>query len=317
MAASRNRPVLVTGAAGCIGAWVVASLVRRGIAAVALDRSDDRRRLRLLLDEEDVASVPWITGDIADAPVVDAAIAKSDADAIIHLAALQVPFCKADPVAGARVNVVGHVNVFEAARRYGIRRLVYASSVAALPADGAVHISTLYGVYKAAGEGIARVYAQDWGVSSIGLRPHTVYGPGRDQGLTAAPTLAMLAAAAGRPYRIPFSGALLFQYAGEVAEILTRCCVDKAPEPGRSDVFDISCTRVTVEEIVAAIRRVVPSAEIAIDGTALPFPADRDDEPLRRVIDPWAEVGLEEGVRRTIARFRELLDRGLLHIDAV
>jgi len=253
MAASRNRPVLVTGAAGCIGAWVVASLVRRGIAVVALDRSDDRRRLRLLLDEEDVASVPWITGDIADAPVVDAAIAKSDADAIIHLAALQVPFCKADPVAGARVNVVGHVNVFEAARRYGIRRLVYASSVAALPADGAVHISTLYGVYKAAGEGIARVYAQDWGVSSIGLRPHTVYGPGRDQGLTAAPTLAMLAAAAGRPYRIPFSGALLFQYAGEVAEIFTRCCVDRAPEPGRSDVFDIACARVTVEEIVAVL----------------------------------------------------------------
>lgn len=316
MAASRNRPVLVTGAAGCIGAWVVASLVRRGIAVVALDRSDDRRRLRLLLDEEDVASVPWITGDIADAPVVDAAIAKSDADAIIHLAALQVPFCKADPVAGARVNVVGHVNVFEAARRYGIRRLVYASSVAALPADSAVHISTLYGVYKAAGEGIARVYAQDWGVSSIGLRPHTVYGPGRDQGLTAAPTLAMLAAAAGRPYRIPFSGALLFQYAGEVAEIFTRCCVDRAPEPGRSDVFDIACARVTVEEIVAAIRRVVPSAEIATDGMALPFPADRDDAPLRRLIGPWAQVGLEEGVRRTIVRFRELLDRGLLQIDA-
>ncbi len=316
MTAGRNRPVLVTGAAGCIGAWVVANLVRRGIATVVLDRSDDRRRLRLLLDEEEVASVPWITGDIADGPVVDTAVDKTDADAIIHLAALQVPFCKADPAAGARVNVVGHVNVFEAARRYGIRRLVYASSVAALPADGAVYPSTLYGVYKAADEGIARIYAQDCGVPSIGLRPHTVYGPGRDQGLTAAPTLAMLAAVAGRPYRIPFSGALLFQYAGEVAEIFVRCCIDGEPEPNRSQVFDIACARITVEEIVSAICRAVPTAAVTVDGAALPFPAGQDDGPLRQLIEPWAEVGLDEGVRRTIARFRELLDRGLLRVDA-
>lgn len=315
MAAGRTGPVLVTGAAGCIGAWVVAALVRRGIAAVVLDRSSDRRRLRLLLEEEEVASVPWITGDIADGAAVDAAVGKTGADAIIHLAALQVPFCKADPAAGARVNVVGHVNLFEAARRHGIRRLVYASSVAALPADGATNPSTLYGVYKAADEGIARIYAQDWDVPSIGLRPHTVYGPGRDQGLTSAPTLAMLAAAAGQPHRIPFSGALLFQYAGEVAEIFIRSCIDHEPEPGRSDVFDIACARITVEEIVAAIRRTVPTAAITVDGAALPFPADQDDGPLRRLIGSWPETGLEEGVRQTITRFRELLDRGLLRMD--
>ena len=76
---------------------------------------------------------------------------------------------------------------------------------------------TLYGVYKRANEGTAHVYWADHGVASVGLRPHTVFGPGRDQGLTSAPTTAMLAAACGRPYRIPFGGTSQFQYAPDAA----------------------------------------------------------------------------------------------------
>ena len=86
---------------------------------------------------------------------------------MIHLAALQVPFCRADPSLGARVNVVGTVNVLEAAARRELGRVVYASSVAAYDAlddhDAAPAMqgvpSTLYGVYKRANEGTAHVYA--------------------------------------------------------------------------------------------------------------------------------------------------------------
>jgi NAD(P)-dependent dehydrogenase (short-subunit alcohol dehydrogenase family) len=216
---SIDGPVLVTGAAGCIGAWVVAGLVQRGKTPVVFDLSEDRRRLRLLLSDEQANAVKWLKGDLTDTAAVERAIGDSGAAAIIHLAALQVPFCKADPVLGARVNVVGHVNVFEAARKRGVKRLVYASSIAALPIEGGAYQANLYGVYKAADEGIARIYAQDWGVASVGLRPHTVYGPGRDQGLTSAPTKAMLAAAADKPYTVPFRGTLNFQYAGEVANL--------------------------------------------------------------------------------------------------
>jgi nucleoside-diphosphate-sugar epimerase len=76
--------------------------------------------------------------------------------------------------------------------------LVYASSIAAL--GDADHPSTLYGIFKWANEGTAERYFEDYGVSSIGLRPHTVYGPGRDQGLTSAPTVA--------PSTIPSRGRL-------------------------------------------------------------------------------------------------------------
>jgi len=308
-------PILVTGAAGCIGAWVVAGLVQRGQSPVVFDLSEDRRRLRLLLSEEHAGAVKWLKGDLTDTGAVERAVGDSGAAAIIHLAAMQVPFCKADPVLGARVNVVGHVNVFEAARKRGVKRLVYASSIAALPVEGGSYQANLYGVYKAADEGIARIYAQDWGVASVGLRPHTVYGPGRDQGLTSAPTKAMLAAAADKPFTVPFRGTLNFQYAGEVAEIFILCAEADVP-PGHSDVFDLQGTKATVETVVDRIRQVVPTAKIAIDGAALPFPTEFDDRPLRKLIGDWPTTALDNGIDRSIAMFRDLLRRGLVSADA-
>jgi len=310
---SIEGPILVTGAAGCIGAWVVAGLVQRGQHPVVFDLSEDRRRLRLLLSDEQANAVKWLKGDLTDTEAVERAVGDSGAAAIIHLAALQVPFCKADPVLGARVNVVGHVNVFEAARKRAVKRLVYASSIAALPAEGSAYQANLYGVYKAADEGVARIYAQDWGVASVGLRPHTVYGPGRDQGLTSAPTKAMLAAAAEKPYTVPFRGTLNFQYAGEVAEIFIRCAEAAA---GHSDVFDLQGTKATVEAVVERIRQFVPTAKIAIDGVSLPFPAEFDDRPLRKLIGSWPATALDQGVERSITMFRELLKRGLVSADA-
>jgi nucleoside-diphosphate-sugar epimerase len=163
---------------------------------------------------------------------------SSGARAIIHLAALQVPFCKADPVAGARVNVVGTINVFEAARKLGIKRISYASSIAAHGAmEGHGTLATLYGAYKHCNEQTAKVYSQDWGVHSVGLRPGVVYGIGRDQGMTSKTTVAILAAAANKPYTIPFRGPISWLHAGEVASAFIRAV---AKERTGASVFDIT-----------------------------------------------------------------------------
>src|SRR5512133_2726955 len=195
---------LVTGALGCIGSWVVHVLRQEGVPVSTLDVAGNPHRLKLMMSDADLAQINFIAGDITDFACVERAIKDSGATHIIHLAALQVPFCKADPVLGARVNVVGTVNVFEAAKRCGIRQVVYASSIAVYGMseeypDGLVddasllHPRNLYGVYKQANEGTARIYWQDDGIASIGLRPYVVYGAGRDQGLTSGPTKAMLA----------------------------------------------------------------------------------------------------------------------------
>lgn len=298
---------LVTGAAGCIGAWVVAALAARGMPVTVLDASDNRARLKLVMEADAAEAVSWTVGDIADFEGLLRLIKRHEVRSIIHLAALQVPFCKADPINGARVNVVGSVAVFEAAKRVGISRLVYASSVAAVGVGGPP--STLYGVYKAADEGIARVYEQDWQVPSIGLRPHTVYGPGRDQGLTSAPTLAMVAAAADTPLEIPFSGALQMQYAGEVADIFVQATL---AEPGGAAVFDLKGSPTTIEDIVGAISRVKPHHQITVAGESLPFPADFSDAELVQRIGDWEHVGLDLGVARSIAAFEALVQRGLV-----
>jgi nucleoside-diphosphate-sugar epimerase len=307
-----DGPVLVTGAGGCIGSWALTLLADAGVPVTAMDLTEDKRRPRLLMAESELSQVPWLTGDIGDSDAVIKAVEKSGAKAIIHLAALQVPFCKADPIAGARVNVVGTVNVFEAARRFGIKRVAYASSIAAHGVFDPKTMATLYGAYKFCNEQTARVYAQDWQIPSVGLRPGVVYGIGRDQGMTSKTTVAILAAAAGKPYTIPFRGPVSWLHAGEVASAFIRAV---AKVRSGAEVFDINGVASTVEQSVELIRKVVPEAKIQISGEALPFPMALSDQPVRSYLGDYGSVPIEDGIRETCEVFRSLLAKGLVSAD--
>jgi UDP-glucuronate 4-epimerase len=295
---------LVTGALGAIGAWTVRSLLDRGHDVVTYDLGGSDHRLRLALDGEQLARLSPVEGDVTDLPRVEHVLDDHDVTGVIHLAALQVPFVRDDPVAGARVNVVGTVNVLEAVRRRGpgMLPLVYASSIAALAEPGREYPSTLYGVFKLTNEGTAARYFADYGVSSVGLRPHTVYGPGRDQGLTSAPTAAMAAAAAGRGYHIPFGGALQFQYVADAGEAFVRA--SEARRAGAS-VHHLDGPVATVPEVIAAIERAAPAAgRITADEQPLPFPATVDARSFVELVGGPVSRPLDQGVAETIARLR-------------
>jgi len=297
---------LVTGAYGCVGAWVVHELVRDGREVVTFDLSTEPRRLRLLLGDE-TGAVPHVPGDIADGAALEHAIDEHAITNVIHLAALQVPLVRADPPAGARVNVVGTVNVFEAAKRRELAPVVYASSIAALDRDGRTggSPSTLYGAFKRANEHTAQVYFDESGVASVGLRPHTVYGVGRDQGVTSAPTAAMLAAAAGDAYTIPYGGACQMQFARDVARAFVAA--SDAGAEGAS-VHNLPGRRTPIADVVAAIG----SDRIGFDGAPLPFPEVSDSASFAALLPGFEETPLDEGVRLTIDRFRQLLAEGLV-----
>jgi nucleoside-diphosphate-sugar epimerase len=226
-----------------------------------------------------------------------------------------VPFCKADPVAGARANVVGTVTVFEAARGRGLKRLAYASSIAAHSFfPGAPWLATLYGAYKLCDEMIARTYAGDWDVPSIGIRPGVVYGVGRDQGLTSKTTVAILAAAAERPYTVPFSGPVSALHAGEVASAFIKAV---SAERDGAHVFDLNGRATTVAEWLEIVRALAPHARLDVDGEPLPFPADLSDEPIRQYLGDYGPVSLEDGIEETYDAFRRLLAAGALSPKAV
>jgi len=320
-----ERRFLVTGAHGCIGAWAVHELLEDGEDVVTFDISSDPRRLALLIPTSRLETVPHIVGDIADLYTVELALDQHGITNVIHLAALQVPFVRADPVLGARVNVLGTVNVFEAVRRRLDRMapVVYASSIAAFdePEDGAptamsAHPGTLYGVFKRANESTAWVYRAENGVPSVGLRPHTVYGIGRDQGLTAAPTTAMLSAAAGLAYTIPYGGSSQLQLARDVARAFIAASLSRTEE---ATVHTLPGPRVSVQEVIDAIAEVVPESagRIVYEDVRLPFPEEADSGSFDELVPGFVPTPLAEGVRSTIERFRDLLTAGVLLAPAI
>ena len=312
---------LVTGAFGCIGTWVVRDLVRDGAAVTALDLGSEPSRWPLVMSDDEIARVRRRQGDITDLEQLERALDDDAVTHVIHLAALQVPFCRADPPLGALVNVLGTVNVFEAVKRRAdrIASVVYASSIAAYDAleegGGTVEMSghpgTLYGVYKRANEGTAHVYWADHGVPSVGLRPHTVFGPGRDQGLTSAPTTAMLAAASGQAYRIPFGGTSQFQYAPDAAGAFVAAA--RAPADGAS-VHNLAGTSVPMGELVAAITAAAPDSagRIEFEEVLLPFPPAVDAASFVALVGAIPETPFPDAVADSVARFRDLIARGLV-----
>jgi UDP-glucuronate 4-epimerase len=316
---------LVTGALGCIGAWVVRTLAREQVPVVAFDLAGDRKRLRLIMSDDELERVTFVQGDITDGESIGRALDEHDTTNLIHLAALQVPFARANPPLGALVNVVGTVNVFEAAKRRAerIETVVYTSSIGMFDAadadaldgllhvDAAAHPRTHYGVYKLANEGNARVYWLDDGLSSIGLRPLTVFGPGRDQGMTSGPTKAILSAVVGRPYRIGFGGRTLLQYVEDVARSLIAASRSRLTG---ARVFNLGGSLVSMEAVVEAIEACLPEARglITFDPQALPFPDAIDDTG----IEALGEIPLtpfQDAVSQTVEIFRDRFERGDLN----
>lgn len=312
------KTFLVTGAMGCIGAWALHHLVKDAMRVVGFDLSENRSRLNLLMSPDEQEAIIFVKGDLTDSEQVKAVIDDHAVTHILHLAALQVPFCKADPILGSRVNVVGTVNVFEAALQAGIRQLALASSVAVygppeaygpglLAADAAFKPDTLYGVYKQANEGTARVYWQDHGISSITLRPYTVYGVGRDQGLTSEPTKAMLAAARGENYGISFGGKMQFHFASDVA----RQFIEAAEKPLEgANGFNLGTDPVAVPDLAKLIEKVRPDCRVSCADVFLPFP----EGATSGAYADYSKVDvtdLEEGITQTIELFEACLAKGL------
>jgi nucleoside-diphosphate-sugar epimerase len=315
--------ILVTGAQGCIGAWVVKNLLDRGLEVLIYDADPTPARLSLIAPAAQIRKAAVETGRIEDGPRLKALVKDGGVTHIVHLAAVLMPFCQAQPAEGGIVNVIGTLNVFEAARDAGRDvRVVYASSSAVwgpeeaygsgkLTEDDPLKPATHYGVFKQANEGNARVFYHNSGISSVGLRPWTVYGVGRDRGLTADPTLAMRAVALGQPFCIRLTGHMDLQYVADVAESFVRCALE--PLAG-AYVFNLEGTVTAMDELIAILDRLRPGAArlITAAGPQVPVAYRMDATQLRLHVPGIIPTPLENGVRETLEMFESLQRSGVI-----
>ena len=293
--------ILVTGGGGFIGAWIIRRLANPDTVLRVLDSKADRAVVREIAGDAVADAVEWHVGDIEDADTVHRG--AEGCDRIIHLAAMLTPACQADPIRGAQVNLIGTLNLFEAARIHGIESVAYMSSAGVFGrTDGRQpQPDTHYGAFKLACEGSARAYWIDHGIANVGFRPYIVYGPGREVGLTAGPTLACKAAACGEPYVIPFSGRADYLYVGDLADAFATAC--RTPLTGAA-AYTIVGETADADAVAALVRAEVPGAEITAAGPTLPVTADLDPGPVRDAFPDIPCTPLQAGIAATVAHYR-------------
>ena len=172
--------ILVTGGAGFIGSHIVDAILAAGHSAAVLDDLSSGSRGNL------PAGVPLHVADIADAEAVERAFARERPDAVCHQAAqMSVSRSVREPAFDARVNVLGLVNVLEAAVRHAATRFVFASSggvlygdvTAPAPEETPANPVSPYGITKWVGERYLEFFAREHGLATVALRYSNVYGP--------------------------------------------------------------------------------------------------------------------------------------------
>lgn len=329
--------VLVTGGQGFVGAYVLRHLLSQKSAIAVFDIDKNWAILRQILSDADISRIHFFYGDIVDASAVKKAILEFEPTAVIHLAGVQIPTVKSNPGLGSSVNVTGTANVFEAVHFFADQQnsdpipISYASSAAVLgptsdypdggknlPAESHVHKPrTLYGVYKLCCERIAHNFWEEHGIPSVGLRPLTVFGVGREIGLTSGPTKAVKAAVLGQPFVLEVSGTTGFQYVSDVARLFCDAASGIAIHPG-SQVCGVRGHLASCEEFLQEASRVLPQvaklATIQACATDIPIHYDVDEEPLRKIVGrDDLHIPLGDAISDMVRMYKELQNLSQLH----
>lgn len=278
--------ILLVGGTGFIG---------RRAAMLLADQGAQVRILDLPAAIDRFAALPGVqamAGDATDAATLRAA--AKGCDGIIHLAGIMTVDCAADPTRAVQINVMASLNVFQAAA--GLRiPVAYLSTAGVFGPEDAHHPwpMTVYGVTKLAVEGLARVFAADHGLNTLGLRPYIVYGPGISSGIAAGPSVALAASVRQEPAVIRFSGRVGMVYVDDVARLLVSGVT--RPLSG-AHVLTIAGDTQDVADFVTELSRQTGWTGISVEGLPLRIPAELVSDPVPAALGAHPVTQLRDGI---------------------
>jgi nucleoside-diphosphate-sugar epimerase len=268
--------VIVTGGSGLLGAKIVHLLIEEeNVKPIVMDVNPDPKRLDDVKDK-----IEYIQGDVADAELLNSTFEKYKPTKIFHLVSLLGNVCENEPILATNVNVLGFMNLMEAARNNGMPQVLYSSSGTTYGEDlepgEMLNDKTLqrpasfYGINKVFNESAGKWYRRKFGLDYRGIHYPAILGPGlRAEGIVTYASAMIELPAKGEPYAIPVSEnvSLSLVYVEDAARALI--ILSKAPKENIKTINyfinGVQNPLPTTGEMVEMVRERIPNAQITFD----------------------------------------------------
>ncbi len=312
----------VTGGAGFIGSHLTEELLRRGHQVRVADdfSTGERENIDAAVRASGVklpAALEVVEGDLSDLAVARRAVEGSQF--VLHQAAIpSVPRSVKDPISSNRANIDATLSVLVAARDAGVKRLVFAGSSSeygdtpTLPKHEGMPTNPLspYALQKVVGEEYLRLFTRLYGLETVSIRYFNVFGPRQDPGSPYSGVISLFIKwlLAGEAPTIHGDGGQTrdFTYVANVVDGVLRAC--EAPEASGEAINVATEGRISLNELLAELQRIIGTNLTATYGPARVGDV-RDSQAsidkARRLLGYAPIVPFEEGLRRTVAWFRE------------
>ncbi|SHJ15751.1 Nucleoside-diphosphate-sugar epimerase [Arenibacter nanhaiticus] len=330
--------IFITGGTGCIGSVTIYKLLQSKEVGkiVVASRSNNTAPLKVWLGEDLDPRLEFIALDVADYKAIEEVVLSVNPTHIIHLGAYQSPDCSKYHVHGMEINTGGTMALFDAAEKLpNLERFVFASSAAVYgmramyPEPGITEDAPLappnhYGIWKLAGEHLARLFYDNTKVPTVCLRINTTYGKGRDQGKTSAPTNALKAIAAAAitgtpiPFEMPYQGRENYHFVEDVGAHFAACALQ--PYKGFG-AFNIKGETIAITEFLAIVKQQAAEmgigefAQLSIAEGAVPnlFVSDLSHDKITATFKDLPLTSIADGVKKSLEEFLEMAKNGSLN----
>ncbi|MBT8185329.1 MAG: SDR family oxidoreductase [Eudoraea sp.] len=334
------QTIFITGGTGCIGSVTIYKLLQSSQVdkIVIATRSGNTAALKLWQGDELDPRIEYITLDVADYDAIGNALQKVNPTHIIHLGAYQSPDCSKYHISGMEINTGGTMALFDAAEKLpDLKRFVFASSAAVygmrdmypqevIPENVPLAPPNHYGIWKLAGEHLARLFYDSTGVPTVCLRLNTTYGKGRDKGKTSAPTNALKAIAMGSlnkktiPFEMPYQGRENYHFVEDVGAHFAACTLQPFEGFGAFNIKGetIAITEfLRIAEIQAGKLGMGACVALSVADGAPPnlFISDLSHNKISATFKELPLTSIDEGVKKSLRAFQDMAQKGVLNFS--